>query len=80
MRAMAPKQQDTTDDTLVEALRHRPKNPRTAKPPHQLSGVGRLPLDFRLTADEIAALDAMAARDHISRSEAIRRALAAFAA
>lgn len=34
----------------------------------------------RLTADEIAALDAVAERDHVSRSEAIRRALAAFAA
>lgn len=34
----------------------------------------------RLTADEIAALDAVAARDQVSRSEAIRRALAAFAA
>lgn len=34
----------------------------------------------RLTAEEIAALDAAAERDHISRSEAIRRALADFAA
>lgn len=34
----------------------------------------------RLTADEIASLDAVAERDHVSRSEAIRRALAAFAA
>jgi hypothetical protein len=30
----------------------------------------------RLTAEEITALDAMAERDHVSRSEAIRRALA----
>ena len=30
----------------------------------------------RLTAEEIAALDAYAAREHLSRSEAIRRALA----
>ena len=34
----------------------------------------------RLSADEIAALDAVAERDHVSRSEVIRRALAAFAA
>ncbi|MFC5382082.1 ribbon-helix-helix protein, CopG family [Aquipuribacter nitratireducens] len=34
----------------------------------------------RLTAEELAAVDAVAARDDISRSEAIRRALAAFAA
>lgn len=34
----------------------------------------------RLTADEIAAVDAIAAREHLSRSEAIRRALADYAA
>jgi predicted transcriptional regulator len=34
----------------------------------------------RLTAEEIAALDAYAAREHLSRSEAIRRALADYAA
>ena len=34
----------------------------------------------RLTTDELAALDAMAEREHLSRSEAIRRALADFAA
>ena len=33
-----------------------------------------------LTAEEIAALDAVAEREHLSRSEAIRRALADFAA
>ena len=33
----------------------------------------------RLTAEEIAALDAKAARDNVSRSEAIRRALASYA-
>lgn len=33
----------------------------------------------RLTAEEIAALDVAAEREHISRSEAIRRALAEFA-
>lgn len=30
----------------------------------------------RLTAEEIAALDAYASREHVSRSQAIRRALA----
>lgn len=34
----------------------------------------------RLTVEEIASLDAAAERDHISRSEAIRRALAGYAA
>ena len=34
----------------------------------------------RLTAGELARVDAIADRDHISRSEAIRRALAGFAA
>ena len=34
----------------------------------------------RLSADEIEALDAIATRDQVSRSEAIRRALAQFAA
>lgn len=34
----------------------------------------------RLTAEEIAALDGLAEREHLSRSEAIRRALADFAA
>ena len=33
-----------------------------------------------VTAEEVAAVDAIAAREHISRSEAIRRALAGFAA
>lgn len=34
----------------------------------------------RLTAEEIEALDKLAAKEHLSRSEAIRRALADFAA
>ena len=34
----------------------------------------------RLTAEEIAALDAYASLEHLSRSEAIRRALAGYAA
>ncbi len=33
----------------------------------------------RLTADKLAAVDAIAEREHISRSEAIRRALAGLA-
>lgn len=35
---------------------------------------------LRLTADELAALDARAAREHKSRSELIRDAIAAYAA
>ena len=35
---------------------------------------------LRLTAEEITALDALAEREHVSRSEAIRRALAGYAA
>ena len=34
----------------------------------------------RLTTEEIATLDAFAAREHLTRSEAIRRALAGYAA
>lgn len=34
----------------------------------------------RLTREELAGLDAAAERDHVSRSEAIRRALAGYAA
>lgn len=34
----------------------------------------------RLTAEEVAAVDAFAARENLSRSEAIRRALAGYAA
>ena len=34
----------------------------------------------RLTGEEIAALEAVAEREHLPRSEAIRRALADFAA
>ena len=34
----------------------------------------------RLTAEEIAALDTYAAREHVTRSEAIRRALGGHAA
>ncbi len=47
------------------------------------SGRGAEPMQViavRLTAKEIATLDAFAAREHLSRSEAIRRALAGYAA
>ena len=39
-----------------------------------------LNIAVRLTAEELAAVDAIAEREKISRSEAIRRALAGFAA
>lgn len=58
----------------VEALKRRGRGrPGRGAEPMQVVAV-------RLSADEIAALDAIAARDHVSRSEAIRRALAKFAA
>ncbi|MGI5952040.1 MAG: ribbon-helix-helix protein, CopG family [Brooklawnia sp.] len=58
----------------VESLKRRGRGrPGRGAEPMQVVAV-------RLTADEIAALDAVAERDHVSRSEAIRRALAAFAA
>lgn len=47
------------------------------------SGRGTEPMQVvavRLTTEELAAVDAVAKREHISRSEAIRRALAGFAA
>jgi len=46
-------------------------------------GRGSAPMQVvavRLTVEELAAVDAVAARASISRSEAIRRALAGFAA
>lgn len=45
-------------------------------------GRGAEPMEVvavRLTSDELAALDEIAARGNVSRSEAIRQALAAFA-
>lgn len=58
----------------VETLKRRGRGrPGRGAEPMQVVAV-------RLTSDEIAALDAAAERDHLSRSEAIRRALAAFAA
>ncbi|MGO4957784.1 ribbon-helix-helix protein, CopG family [Luteococcus sp. Sow4_B9] len=58
----------------VGALRHRGRGrPGRGAEPMQVVAV-------RLSADEIAALDALAARDQVSRSEAIRRVLARSAA
>lgn len=58
----------------VDALKRRGRGrPGRGAEPMQVVAV-------RLTADELAALDAAAARDNVSRSEAIRRALANFAA
>lgn len=58
----------------VEELKHRGRGrPGRGAEPMQVVAV-------RLTADELAALDDVAEREHISRSEAIRRALADFAA
>jgi len=58
----------------VEDLKRRgPGRPARGADPMQVVAV-------RLTADEIAAVDAVAEREHLSRSEAIRRALALFAA
>ena len=58
----------------VEALKRRGRGrPRRGAQPMQ--GVA-----VRLSADEIAALDAIAARERVTRSEVIRRALAQFAA
>lgn len=58
----------------VEQLRKRGRGrPGRGAEPMQVVAV-------RLTADEIAAVDAAAEKAHVSRSEAIRRALAHFAA
>lgn len=58
----------------VEAMKGRGRGrPGRGAEPMQVVAV-------RLTADELAAVDTIAAREHISRSEAIRRALASFAA
>lgn len=56
----------------VEALKRRGRGrPGRGAEPMQVVAV-------RLTAEEIAALDAIAERANLSRSEAIRRALASF--
>lgn len=58
----------------VEELKRRGRGrPSRGAEPMQVVAV-------RLTAEEVAALDALAEREHLSRSEAIRRALANFAA
>ncbi|MDE9364037.1 ribbon-helix-helix protein, CopG family [Luteipulveratus sp. YIM 133132] len=58
----------------VDKLQHRGRGrPGRAAEPMRVVAV-------RLTAEELAAVDAVAAREHLSRSEAIRRALADFAA
>ncbi|NLJ53769.1 MAG: ribbon-helix-helix protein, CopG family [Intrasporangiaceae bacterium] len=58
----------------VETLKRRGRGrPGRGAEPMQVVAV-------RLTAEEIAALDALAEREHLTRSEAIRRALANFAA
>ena len=58
----------------VEALKRRGRGrPGRGAQPMQVVAV-------RLSADEIAALDAVAARERVTRSEVIRRALAQFAA
>ena len=58
----------------VEAMKRRGRGrPGRGAEPMQVVAV-------RLTAEELAAVDAIAERDHISRSEAIRRALTSFAA
>ena len=58
----------------VEALKRRGRGrPGRGAQPMQVVAV-------RLSADEVAALDAVAARERVTRSEVIRRALAQFAA
>lgn len=58
----------------VEALKRRGRGrPGRGAEPMQVVAV-------RLSAQEVEALDAVAARDQVSRSEAIRRALAQFTA
>ena len=58
----------------VESLKRRGRGrPGRGAEPMQVVAV-------RLTAEELAAVDEVAKREHVSRSEAIRRALADFAA
>lgn len=58
----------------VEALKRRGRGrPGRGAEPAQV-------VALRLTAEELSALDARAAREHKSRSELIREAIAAFAA
>ncbi|WP_413450424.1 ribbon-helix-helix protein, CopG family [Georgenia phoenicis] len=58
----------------VEEMRRRGRGrPGRGAEPMQVVAV-------RLTTEELAAVDAIAEREHISQSEVIRRALAGFAA
>ncbi len=58
---------------VEELKRRRRGRPGRGAEPMQVVAV-------RLTVEELAALDAVAVRESVSRSEAIRRALAHFAA
>ncbi|HTW15489.1 MAG TPA: ribbon-helix-helix protein, CopG family [Nocardioides sp.] len=65
---------EAEDGYDVEELKRRGRGrPGRGSEPMQVVAV-------RLTVEEIAALDAVAEREHLTRSEAIRRALANFAA
>lgn len=65
---------EAEDGYDVEELKRRGRGrPGRGAEPSQVIAV-------RLTAEEIEALDAYAARENLSRSEAIRRALAGYAA
>ncbi|XAS74871.1 ribbon-helix-helix protein, CopG family [Dermatophilaceae bacterium Sec6.4] len=65
---------EAEDGYDVEELKRRGRGrPGRGAEPMQVVAV-------RLTAEEVAALDEVAKREHLSRSEAIRRALADFAA
>lgn len=65
---------EAEDGYDVEELKRRGRGrPGRGAEPMQVVAV-------RLTAEEVAALDEVARREHLSRSEAIRRALADFAA
>lgn len=65
---------EAEDGFDVEALKKRGRGrPGRGAAPSQVIAV-------RLTAEELAAIDARAAREDMSRSEAIREALATYAA
>lgn len=71
-------------DWLCQSLhRERPFADALKRRGRGRSGRGAEPAQvvaLRLTTDELAALDARAAREHKSRSELIREAIAAYAA
>ena len=65
---------DAEDGYDVEEMKRRGRGrPGRGAEPMQVVAV-------RLTVEELATVDAIAEREHISRSEAIRRALAGFEA